>query len=264
MLDLAKAALPWLGIGAGAERGRRGAESGDGFREARGIGGGVLAGVRAGSGMAGLGGAAWSTGAAGAGAGLGMAAGLTDSFSVLGHAPSRDTELGMTGVLGAAGGIAGAARPDTVPFLAAGGLGASVMGMAATSLEASNHHTLAAGAAMLGMGSAGAGVGGAIGEEFAGPEGAAVGAGIGAGVGLVGGGIMEIARDDRPEDRIASISADHGVTGGEAMGIGGLALGGALAGGAIGSIVPAVGTAIGAGVGAGIGAVGGLISSLWD
>ncbi|MGE5184500.1 MAG: hypothetical protein ACM31C_20660 [Acidobacteriota bacterium] len=260
MLDLAKSALPFFGIAAGGARGVRAADNHDPARAARGFGGAGLALTRLLAGGAGTLGPA----AAGAGAGLGMAAGLTDSARVLGHAPSAGTEAGMTGVLGVGNGILAGARPDTAPFLAAGGLGSSVMGMAATSLENSGHHTLASGAAMLGMGSAGAGEGAAIGEAIAGPGGAAVGAGLGAGAGLVTGGVMEIARDDKPEDRLFSINKDHGVTGGEAMGIGSLALGGAAAGAAIGSIVPAVGTALGAGLGAGVGAVGGLISSLWD
>jgi hypothetical protein len=260
MLELAQAAMPWLGLGVGAARGVKGAEADDPFRAARGFGGAGLAATRLLAGGAGTLGPA----AAGAGAGLGMAAGLTDSATVLGHAPSRGTEIGMTGVLGLGDGILAGARPDTAPFLAAGGLGSSVMGMAATSLENSGHHTLASGAAMLGMGAAGAGEGGAIGEAIAGPAGAAVGAGLGAGAGLVTGGIMEISNDDKPEDRLLSISDDHGITGGEAMGVGSLALGGAAAGAAIGSIVPAVGTLLGAGIGAGAGAIGGLISSLWD
>ncbi|MGE0400145.1 MAG: hypothetical protein AB7T06_25745 [Kofleriaceae bacterium] len=264
MLDLAKAALPWMGTLAGLERTDRGLESGNDFRTGRAIAGTGLAAMRGLTVAGGAGTSLLSTAGAGAGAGLGMAAGLTDSFSVLGAAPSPEVEMAMTGALALGGGIAGGARPDTLPFLAAGGLGSSVMGMAATSLDQSGNHALAAGAAMLGMGSAGAGIGGAIGESVGGPMGAAVGAGIGGGVGLVGGGIMEIAQDDAADERVASISDDHGLTGGEAMGIGSLALGGALAGGAIGSIIPAVGTAIGAGVGAGVGAVGGLISSLWD
>jgi len=255
--------LPFLGIGAGAERGTRGLESDNDFRAARGFTGAGLAGGRlltsgaaAGSGMA-----AASGGMAGAGAGLGMAAGITDSMAVLrGEEMSDGAEMGLTGTLGLAGGALGAARPDTLPWLAAGGLTSSVAGMAARDFDASGDHALAAGAGIVGMGGAGMGIGGGIGEAIGGPAGGVLGATIGGAVGLTAGSVMEIANEDAPEERIASVSDDHGITGGEAMGVLGMAGAGAL----IGSVVPAVGTAVGAGVGAAIGGIGALAAAFWD
>ncbi len=252
--------LPYIGTGVGAYRGTSGALNDNGFRSARGFTGmGMAAGRALTSGAGGMAGGA-SPYMAGAGAGLGMAAGITDSMSVLGHAPSENTEMGMTGMLGLAGGALGGARPDTLPFLAAGGLTSSVAGAAATQLDAHGHDALAAGAGIVGMGDAGAGIGGAIGESIVPGAGGVVGSAIGGGVGLATGSIMEIAQEDAPDERIASVSDDHGITGGEAMGVLGLA----GAGAAIGSIVPAVGTAVGAGVGAAIGGIGALAAAFWD
>jgi hypothetical protein len=254
--------LPYLGMGVGLDRMAHAHDAGNEFGEGRAATGTALAagralttGAPAGSAMAGASGAM-----AGAGAGIGMAAGVSDSLRVLGHGPSAGVEEGMTGVLGLAGGIQGAARPDSAAMMGAGGVASSFLGMEAADLDREGNHALAAGAAIGSMGAAGAGAGGAIGEDIAGPAGAAVGAALGGAVGLGTGSIMEIAQDDAPDERIASINEDHGITGGEGMAI----LGAAGTGALIGSVIPAVGTAVGAGVGALAGGAAALIGALWD